>query len=354
MHVEGGCPLVPVWSELIHLLLEQDQFLLTTHSKPDGDGIGSAVALGELLAQMGKRVEFAFPDPAPSVYEFLLSSTLTDPSQLDQKEGWVLVLLDVHRPSRIAPLDLWAEENSWQVVCIDHHPQVEDYGQIQVIDPTAPAVGELIYQLYQQLHFPLTPRAAEGLYVSTWCDTGGFMHSCADGRAFALAQRCVEAGANPDELSRRLRQGLTTSQLKLVGQSYSRIDSYAEGQIVVQSFCHEEVQKMVAETGGKEFELDVLHQINKRISGALCTAILWEEQPGKIRVSSRSQPGVDVGKIMALLGGGGHPQAAGACWAGPLPELKKHFLDLMAVELKERFSRSSAPSSFSLGKQSEL
>ncbi|MCB1136402.1 MAG: DHH family phosphoesterase, partial [Chlamydiia bacterium] len=292
----------------VQAFLDQHQhFLLTTHQQPDGDGLGSCVAFQDLLESTGKTSSILLCDPEPEALRFLdIRAEVFDRAKASPP-ATALIVLDTHRPERLGPLAECIHREAWDVLCLDHHPKACDFGTVQLLDPSACATGILVYELYQHLDVELSFRAARALYTSLYSDTGRFAHGCEDGRAHLVAAACVQAGVRPGEIHQQMIQALTQEQACFLARVVAMTEAYCQGQLLVQTVSAADLQKL----GTQQFDPTPLHAFNRGIEGAQCAVVLVESAPNEVRISVRSRPGLDIGRVMGYLGGGGHAQAAG-------------------------------------------
>lgn len=294
---------------LLPFLKAHSTFDLVTHVDPDGDGIGSMVALGVLLEALGKKVRLVLQASLSERFEWLnvpfeVGGALT---------GEALIALDVQRAKR---LGFQLPNNS---ACIDHHVgQAEEFA-VAWIDPTCCATGQMVYQLFVEFGIPLTLKAAEALYTAIVCDTGRFSYSNTNEQAHQIAQACIERGVNPDRLNARLFRHLPLSQAKIFARVLERMEICLSNRVAVQTL-------RMADCGEELLEVDYLHDFNKAFEEVECVVLLRECPGGQVRISLRSREVIDAGQLMRRFGGGGHKRAAGGLFFGSLDQAKAHLV----------------------------
>jgi bifunctional oligoribonuclease and PAP phosphatase NrnA len=305
-----------MWHAIKSLIADHQQFLLTTHAPPDGDGIGSAIALAELLIAMGKGARIVCDAPLPSRFAFLDTRGLY---QQGVGEGDAIIALDTHKLERLGRVAELAKERP--IAFIDHHPGKG--GPLTVIDPEACAVGAMIYTLFKECGYPLSLAAANGIYTSVICDTGRFSYSSTSRKAHKLADECIKIGVDPDAMHRRLFQQIPFPYLALFGAALQRTERH--GTTLIQTVLREDYEPV----GIDPDDLDYLHELNKSVAGIECAILLRVLPDDTVRVSFRTTAAINAAQLAAHFGGDGHDRAAGALADGPVKEVKKQLLALL-------------------------
>lgn len=324
-----------MWQKVKSVIAAHRHFVILTHEHPDGDGLGSARALGELLAYLNKRARLVTAKPVPSRYQFLLDGMDHEVGLGEERRepAEVTFLLDAHTRCRLGPLaDLHC--GSEQVtVAMDHHERRGVFADYNIIDPSACCVGVLVFRLFQIMGVPLNRQAAEGIYTSLLCDTGRFSHSLEDGRAFQVADACIQAGADPQVLFKRLFQQISLSQMRLFARAMANTQSYCDQRVLIQEIRQEDLRELQMAAEVDDLDVDYMHDYNKAIQGVDCIILLLELPHGRVRVSVRGKQELNLGQLMGQLGGGGHPKAAGVIWQGSVAEIKERLLQLLAPSM---------------------
>lgn len=320
-----------MWREIKSIISQNKNFLLTTHVNPDGDGVGSACALLELLLALGKKAQFVCDSPIPHKLSFLDYHHLMSvyPDNRDVRAD-VLIVLDTHKKERIGRLSQLADNPQVTTIWIDHHPIRSPLPFPSIIDPQSCSVGAMIYQLFQECGISMNQKAAWGIYTSIVCDTGRFSYSSTNQTAHKIAEECISLGVDPDVLYSRLFQHVSLSQLKVFASALQRMETHLDNRVIIQQIYLSDWEKL----GGQAFDLehvdlDYIHDFNKTIEDVDCTVLLRELPKNQVRVSIRSNTDVDVGQLLGSLGGGGHSRAAGVTWNGSLGEVKGRILELL-------------------------
>jgi phosphoesterase RecJ-like protein len=286
-----------------------DRFLLVTHENPDGDALGSILALKLALDQLGKdSVMYLYGDaPLPVEYSFMPLAELRRRLPDDWRER-VLITVDCANETRIGP-EPEPLEGAPLVVDIDHHHDNSRFGQINLIVPNASSTGEVLRDVFAELGVELTPEIAEALYIALVTDTGRFQYSNTTAKALRLAAELVEAGADVHRIFRRVYETVQFAKLKLLARALERAQIYDGGRLVVSYLLRSDFTDIGAAEAYSEGIIDSL----RAVEGADMAALIREARDGPARrVSLRSSNDeLDVSAIARKSGGGGHRQAAG-------------------------------------------
>jgi phosphoesterase RecJ-like protein len=285
-----------------------DVVALACHVNPDGDALGSTLALHHVLRAAGRRSVASFPEPfvvAPHYRELPGLDLLVPPSEFPARPE-VMATFDCGSLARLGELGVVAEAAA-ELIVVDHHISNDRYGTINVIDPVAAASGVLVRRLIDRLGLPLTNDAAVCLYTALVCDTGRFQYESTNAGVFALAGELVNYDVPVSRLSRTLFEEHRFAYLQLLSEALAHAQLVRE-----QSFVWTSVtQEMLARHGVTVEEIEGLIDIVRRTAEADVACVLKEEPNGSVKVSLRSVGAADVRHIAAAHGGGGHRFAAG-------------------------------------------
>lgn len=322
-----------MWLQIKEAFEKHHHFVITTHIHPDGDGIGSATALIELLIKLGKSCRFVCDSPIPQKYQFLDYHKVFeefDPAKTRFTDTDVLIVLDTSQPQRIGRLSKLLERDDILTICIDHHPHEESFMDLEYIDSKACATGALIYNFFQYANVPMNLHAATGIYISILCDTSRFSNSCSDRVAHIIANECIYLGVNPDQIYNRIFQNVPFAEIKIFAAALQRMETYLDNKILVQEIKQEDLESLGAHNQELEyFDLDYILEFNKSIQEVECIVLLRELRNNQVRVSLRSKPGFDIREVVKKMGGGGHSNAAGANVTGSMDEVKSLIISLL-------------------------
>src|SRR6266496_4159435 len=288
-----------------------DRFLLVTHENPDGDALGSILALKLALDQLGKdSVMYLYGDaPLPVEYAFMPLAELRRRLPDDWRER-VLIAVDCANETRIGP-EPEPLDGAPPVLDIDHHHDNTRFGQINLIVPNASSTGEVLRDVFAELGVELTPEIAEALYIALVTDTGRFQYSNTTAKALRLAAELVDAGADVHQIFRRVYETVQFAKLKLLARALERAQVYDGGRLVISYLLRGDFHDLGV---GEEYGEGIIDYL-RSVEGAELAATIREppEPPDAARrISLRSSSDeVDVSAIARQRGGGGHPQAAG-------------------------------------------
>jgi nanoRNase/pAp phosphatase (c-di-AMP/oligoRNAs hydrolase) len=290
-----------------------DEVDIACHVSPDGDALGSALALGHACRAAGKRavVSFGSPFALADYYQFLGLDPLVPPAEFPAVPQ-VMVAIDVASFDRLGELT-GAASRAGTLVLLDHHATSEGFGHITVVDPEAAAAAKLVYLLIKDLGWPIGERVAKCLLTAMVADTGRFQYASTDGDVMRIAAELIDAGARPDEIGRHLFESLPFGYLQVSASVLGR--ARLERDLgLLWSVAYED-DSLRAGIGAEYLErlIDDL----RPIAEARVTALIKQTRQGW-KVSLRSRGEVDVGAIAAAGGGGGHHSAAGFDTVGSL------------------------------------
>jgi bifunctional oligoribonuclease and PAP phosphatase NrnA len=309
------------------------QFLLTTHVNPDGDGLGSEVALALWLRARGKSVRVLNDSPVPDAFVFMAREQpleTFDEALAEQlfTQADALIVLDTSNRQRIGRVAVPLERHLIAVAVVDHHAtHTRGFGQVNVIEPEASSTGELVYDLIHEAGGGITPAIAEALYVALMTDTGSFRYSNTDTHAHRMAADLLTHGLDPQRLHAQVHSHASAARLRFFGEALAALELLDDGRIVVLEASPEQFQKH----GLTGADTDGLVDMPRNIAGVDAVVLISEVEAGKVKVSLRSTGRIAIDQVAARLGGGGHPHAAGVLLRGSradarariLPELHK-------------------------------
>jgi bifunctional oligoribonuclease and PAP phosphatase NrnA len=320
---------------VVAALRKHDRFLVTSHENPDGDALGSLLAMHLALGQLGKdSVMFlSGPErPLPAEYTFLNLDGIRREPPPDHAER-VLVAVDCAKEERLGP-DPSVLELAPLTLDIDHHHDNTRFGDINLIVADASSTGEILADIFRELDVELTPEIAEPLYTAVVTDTGRFQYANTTPKALRLAADLIEAGADYHKVFQVVYESVQFAKLKLLARALERAEVYSGGRLVVSCLLKEDFVAAGATEPYAEGIIDYL----RAVEGAIVAAFIREPPTGggpTHRVSLRSAVDeLDVSLIARKSGGGGHQRAAGFSSELPLDELKRFIV--------EEFERAAA------------
>jgi phosphoesterase RecJ-like protein len=312
------------WSPFVHLVNRHQRFLLTTHVRPDGDGLGSMLALADTLEQRGKTTSLVVASALPPRYHFLDPKHRVHRFELPgdaYRDADLIVVLDTGTWNQLGDFGTLLKQHPGPRVVIDHHLTQDDLGAVRFVDTTAEATGRLVYEAVTALGGPLSPEAAHCLFVAVAMDTGWFRHDNTSAATLALAGQLVGAGARPTAAYEALFEQSTLGRLRLAGLVLGRLTLELGGRV-----CHSAILRDdYAATGAVPQDSEDLVNYTRSVAGVEVGLFFMEQPRGGVKVSFRSRR-VDVSRVAEQFGGGGHRLASGAVLDLPLPEARSRVL----------------------------
>src|ERR687884_211715 len=287
-----------------------DRFVITTHENPDGDALGSLLAMQLALEQLGKDSEMALVTeaPLPGEYSFMPLAELHRRWPDDVSER-VLLALDCANESRIADPEVLGRVPL--SIDVDHHHDNTRFGRVNLIVPDASSTGEVLRDLFRVLDVALTPEIAEALYIALVTDTGRFQYTNTTPHSLRLAAELVEAGADVHRIFQSVYETVQFTKLKLLARALERAQIYYGGRLVVSYLLRTDFTDIGAAEAYSEGIIDFLRAVEGADMAALIREPPRSDGPAR-RISLRaSNDELDVSAIARKSGGGGHRQAAG-------------------------------------------
>ena len=297
----------------------RQRFVLSSHARPDGDAIGSELAMAYALRALGKEVRVVNSDPAPAP---LTAFPGVADIEVARDAGGAFDAAIIMECGDLARTGVAGLDRAF-VINVDHHPGNTGYGNINWFDPAAAACGEMVFDLIAALGVPLTVEIATHVYVAILTDTGSFHFSSISPRTFEICRLALEAGVDPVQTARSVFDSGTMARLKLFGAVLNAMRFDATGRIAVMYLD----QEMARAAGGTYDDTDGL--INEPLTVKEIQAVIFFKhvEGDEYRVSMRSKGAVDIGAVAKTFGGGGHKNAAGCTAIGPIDALKQLFVE---------------------------
>lgn len=313
---------------IVAALGDAQRVLIVAHEHPDGDAVGSMLALRFALVSQGKAVDCALLEPVPARYRFLPGAeavlTGVPPEPHD-----CAVALDCDGQKRLAGLEE-AFRATPLTISIDHHQAERAFADLNWCDANKAATAVMVREVIAGLGVPLTPDLATCLYAALAADTGVFRFDNTNAEALALAAELVQAGADPADIARRAAEQMPPAKARLLGRALDALQLRCDGALVLATLSLDDF----ARAGALPEHTDGLVDELKRIEGAQVMALLREEAPGKWRASLRSF-GPDVAAVCRRFDGGGHRLAAGCEVSGEGAEVAARITDEIAAVLEQ-------------------
>ncbi len=294
------------YKKILDIISKGKKFLIVSHANPDGDALGSSLAMASYLKAVGGDVLIYNRDGVPDSLQFLpgveeISNKLDDNLSFD-----VTFMLDCAQRKRIS--DEFADFSATgTVICIDHHVLESIEADISLIDSEAASAGEVVFRLIERTGFAVDADIAQCIYTTLVVDTGFFKYSNTTSKVLGLASKLVDLGASPWTVAKHLEESYPLSRWRLLNSSLSTLELGAGGRYA----CMEITQKMLSDTGALLEFSDEFASYPRAIAGVEVSALFRETADGIIKVSLRSKDVVDVADLARTFDGGGHARAAG-------------------------------------------
>jgi phosphoesterase RecJ-like protein len=300
-----------------------------THVRPDGDAIGSQLAMVLALQKLGKTVVAYNEDGLPDTFAFLTGSEIITKPPAEPRDFDVLLALDTAAKNRLGTA-IQGVGAYKTLVNIDHHASNPGYGDLNYIDVQAPATGQIIYELLQEQKLPFFRAIADALFVAISTDTGSFRYQNTTAQTFEIAGKLVEAGVDLATISNRVYESYPKRRILLLGRLLNDATFHANDRIATFSLTEETKQRLAIDPADIDGLIDVIRSID-----TVVVAIFFEELPDqRVRISVRSkEPKIDANRICSTWGGGGHQLAAGARIRGTLEEVRTKVINHVSDEV---------------------
>ncbi|MBW1645200.1 MAG: bifunctional oligoribonuclease/PAP phosphatase NrnA [Deltaproteobacteria bacterium] len=304
------------FAALVAACRQADSFLLATHVNPDGDAVGSCLALAATLEKLGKRVVVYDQDPVPYMFRFLPGAEIFRDRLPEGETFDLLILLDCSDPAR-SGADLEQFTGYRRLACIDHHLTNEHFAELNLVDSQASATAELVYEVVADLDPDFDLGVAINIYTGILTDTGSFHYANAGPRAFAIAGKMVEMGVDPWQVAQHVYESEPVSRLQLLGLVLQTLRIAPDGKAA----CVVVTREMYARTGTSAEHTDRLVNYPRSIAGVEVAFLLREVEEKYFKLSFRSRGNVNVAALAREFGGGGHKNAAGCHLRGTSEEI---------------------------------
>lgn len=310
-------------------LKEARTFVLASHMRPDGDALGSTIAMALHLQAAGKDVLAWNEDGVPEKFRYLPGWEVVTAPPEEPVAADVVVSLDNASKKRLGsvvealkPGALW--------INIDHHVSNERFGDLNHIDPTSPATGQILHEFFRAVGAEITPAIAANLFAAISTDTGSFQYRGTNARTFRAAGELIEAGVDVASLSLEMYDRQPRRRLELLRHALNTAVFSCGGRIATFCLSLDDVARLGVIPEDNEGIIDHLRSVD----GVIAAVFFEELEGGKVRVSARSKDmRVDVCRVCSAFGGGGHPLAAGARMPGPMESAAQKFTSALSDEI---------------------
>lgn len=310
---------------VVSAIRSHSSFVVLSHEKPDGDAVGSGLAMVLALHALGKRAILVTADPLPAVYDFLpgkpfhTRAAYLEPADFSPE---VALFVDCTDPERAGPALRFAEGKFF--INIDHHVSNSGFGDVRLVRPDASATGEIVYEVLEALGVDITLEIATCLYVAIVTDTGGFRYQNTTGACLRVAAALLDKGVAAWSIAEHVFETRSVSSVLLLASALSTLKLHRRGKVASIVVTKE----MMKAAGASPDETEGIIGYPRSLTGVEVALLFKEDPQGRgFHVSMRSRSKVDVAEVAVSLGGGGHPRAAGALVPGDLAEAMAKVLE---------------------------
>jgi phosphoesterase RecJ-like protein len=304
---------LPLQFETLRTIIDSHKrFILTSHVNPDGDGLGSEVALAHYLELRGKQVSILNCSATPENYLFLHQFhpiLQFDPSHHGDivENAEVIILLDANDPDRLAAMAPFIMKSHALKVCIDHHPEPGEFADLYLLDEESPATGEIIYNFISMAGGTIDSVTAAALYTAIMTDTGSFRYQKTDSEVHTIVAHLLQAGADPVAIYERVYERTSAKRMRLLGMALTNLQTLYDGKLAYIVLTRE----MFETTGSTEEDTDAFVPYTLTIDG-IQIGLMFSEIDNIIKVNFRSKGDIAINELAKEFGGNGHKNAAGA------------------------------------------
>ena len=324
------------WPRFAEVVRSASKIILTIHQRPDGDCIGSVLAMRLILLHLGKEVRIVAPHKTPPTLTFLDPNShitaLDDLAEADKQ--WMqtadlFFVLDTSSWAQLGDMATPFRESLVKKIVLDHHTKGDDIGAETFIDSTAEATGTLVIQAADALGVPLSADIAACAFVAITTDTGWFRFSSVTSDTFRTAARLVDAGVQPDVLYKEQYEQESLGRIRLIGRTLSKAEPHLDGQFLLTWILLDDFHVAGARSSDSEDIVNMLLQVK----GSKMAALISELKNKTYKISFRSRCAVDCSILAAKFGGGGHKKAAGAYMPPPFDKVKQAIIEAVTEAL---------------------
>jgi phosphoesterase RecJ-like protein len=310
---------------------KRQRFVITSHVRPDGDAVGSSLAMAYALRALGKDVRVVLKDEPPGPLQVFPGVSDIQVADRVEDPGDAVIVMESGDLKRTGVEGL----HRGYVINIDHHLGNTMYGSINWFDLSAAACGEMVFDLVRELRVPLTFEIATHVYIAVLTDTGSFHYSNISPRTFDICRQCVEAGVEPPAVARSIFDSNNLGRLKLFGAVLSHMEVDPSGRLATVYVD----RKLAQDCGGTYEDTEGLINLPLTVKEIQAVVFFKENGPDDWRISMRSKGEIDINAVARQFGGGGHKNASGCSAEGPIARLKEVFREKILRAIDEAGSR---------------
>ena len=327
------------WNKVDEVISAAKKIFLTTHENPDGDGLGSEVALYHHLIEIGKEVKIINCSPTPEIYDFLNLDNCIETFKQSSHLEWIkntdlAIVFDVGDFKRVREIKSLINEYDIPVMNIDHHPHPDNHGfSYNIVDIKSAATGCMVRSYLKEARKrPLTKQMCDGIYTAVMTDTGCFKYSNTDTYCHSIAIECLEKGVDSNFIYQKIYENSSKTRISVLGEMISNIKYDLDGQFAWSVVSNDTMEKYQANKN----DLDGFPDFIRSIQGVEVAFVIYEVSNDICRINFRSKGKFTVNNIAKFFGGGGHAFASGAVVKGSLNKAENHIINNCKKMLEEQ------------------
>lgn len=310
-----------IYEQIIGEINKSSKVAITSHVAPDGDNIGSSLALCLALRKLDKKVDFVLDDHIPEVYKFLTGAKeAVRPASFENLEYDLVIALDCGDLDRLGRVKLLTEKTP--LVNIDHHISNTNFGDVNLVEENASATAEIVYKLIKSMGIFIDQEIAECIYTGIVTDTGMFQYSNTSEETHSIAAELIIAGVKPSDIFNKVYQNNPKEKILLMKEALQSLEFHFNNRVTSISVS----KKQMDEISRVELDTEGVVNLARDIADVEVAVFLKEKEPNVIKASLRSKNLVDVCAIAKVFGGGGHIRASGCTINGSLEQAKQLIL----------------------------
>jgi len=300
-----------------------NKFLITSHINPEGDSIGSQVAMASLLRRIGKESVILDESPVPNLLQFMSGTENISKEMPHNFNFQAIIILDSPDLARIGRVSDYIKKDA-AIINIDHHISNVNFGKFNWVDPDISSAGEMVYDLFKAFKLKINMEEAVALYAAIMTDTGSFRYSNTSSKTHRITAELIDIGVKPYDMYTKVYETSSIQDTNLLGETLQTMKLTEDGKIAWLWVTKDMLKKTKASLEGTEGIINFARSID-----GVEIAILFRETgtDEKVKVSFRSKGKVDVNKLAAVFGGGGHPTASGCSVFGKPEDVEKKVID---------------------------
>lgn len=317
--------------DILGCLKKAKKAVICGHIMPDGDSIGSVLAMKRILSELGIEATVVVNQAIPAMFGFLSDVNSIQTPERFPENCDTAVILDSTDLGRLGDAIRPKVEQIQNIINIDHHVSNSKFGTCYFVDTDAAATGEIVFELIRLLNIELDQALAAQLYTAIVMDTGGFMYENTTAKSHQIAAELLKTGIDAPGINKHLFDNKELVQQKLLGYALAQLKTTARGKIAWTSIP----LRVMHELGALDEHADGIVNYPRSIRGVEIGLLIREVEPQKIKIGFRSKRAVDVNKVAAIFNGGGHPRASGCLIEGSLEEVEKKVIEACIQSLEE-------------------